>query len=168
MRRLIPPAVALAALLAMAAGPADPPVTPEGYGWLKIGLSNEQAEAASPQPLTPWGSADASVCEEYWVGGKDSGVRFLTDEGWVGRVTISKSGPATPEGVQVGDPEAKVRQAYGAKVKREVAPYDEPPVHDLYVRLTPDRGYRFEIDAAGKVRAFHAGSEAIELLRGCG
>jgi hypothetical protein len=159
---LIP--LAFASVLAMGAGQI--PLTPHGYGWLKIpATSTDDAIAGAPTPPEAAGSDDPSVCEEYVIG--DAGMNFLTQEMWVGRVSVSKPGVATAEGIQVGDTAAKVRQVYGKKVVKESAPYGEAPAEDLYVWDTPDYGYRFEVDDKGVVRTIHAGSDSIRLIEGC-
>lgn len=163
MRLVIAP-LALAAVLAMGAGQA--PLSPHGYSWLKIpGTSADDAIVGAPVPPTAMGRRNPSVCEEYTVG--DTGISYLTEAMRVGRVTVSKPGVATAEGVQVGDTAAKVRKVYGQKVETKAAPYADPPAEDLYVWETPDYGYRFEINDKGVVTAIHGGSKAIGHMEGC-
>lgn len=155
-----------ASLLAIPAFAAEAVLTPHGYDWLKIRETSTRAAAAgSPVVPTPRERDDPSICGEYDIG--ETGIGYLTEEMRVARVSVSKPGVATAEGIQVGDAATKVRQVYGDTVRKEGAPYADPPAHDLYVWETPDYGYRFEIDDRGAVRAIHAGSRAIGYMEGC-
>lgn len=159
---LIP--LAVVSILAMGAG--QTPLTPKGYGWLRVSVtSTADAIAGAPTPPEAAHSEDPALCGEYVIG--DTGMNFLTREMRVGRVTVYKPGVATAEGIQVGDSAAKVRKIYGKKVEREEAPYGEPPAEDLYVWEAPDLGYRFEIDDKGIVATIHAGTDAIRWMEGC-
>ncbi|ATQ43007.1 hypothetical protein [Caulobacter mirabilis] len=142
---------------------SPPPMSPEGAGPVRVGMTAKEALAIRPAPISGGGD-DPAVCEEYGLD-ESRALSFMIEDGRVVRTSASEGGRTT-EGVKVGDPVAKVRATYKGLVK-EGAPYDLPPAHDLYWWKTPKSGLRFEIDGQGRVSRIHAGGEAIRYAEGC-
>ncbi|MBX3479163.1 MAG: hypothetical protein KF842_02100 [Caulobacter sp.] len=162
---MIATALGAATLLLIAA--TGPSLSPEGYGWLRIGMSEDDAIAgASRIPERATETDDPAECTEFSLD-PAAGMMFLTEHHRVTRITVNDPGYATPDGIEVGDPAAKVRALYGDKVEREEAPYADDPAEDLYVWLAPEKGYRFEVDERGVIRSIHAGTSSIRLIEGC-
>jgi len=178
--RLAAIAFALAALSACqedppAQGARDasvPPLTVEGYGDMRIGMSLVDAREISGQVL------DAPALEEN-IPGACSEQAYATTDGdqlWLMfegdrlvRITASSeaSRTRTAQNVGVGSTDAEVRAAY-QNVIEEPAKYSPPPAHDLIVWTTPEQsGLRFEVSEAGLVTQVHAGGPAILYVEGC-
>lgn len=118
-----------------------------------------------PQRVLEAPSADGA-CYEFRVDGPRP-FYFLTENGRVGRVSVTEPGLRTAKGVGVGDTVDAVRQAYGARLVKQPAPYDDAPAHDLVLWTSPGHGLRFEIGQDGKVILIHAGGPAIQYIEGC-
>jgi hypothetical protein len=166
----------LALGLVLAARPAlahEDLLGPEGYGWIRIGMSFKKVQSLyhpldADYPgawLIPRPSDHPDACVEYEIQ-KDTGTLAMVRDARVSRVTITSPREATVKGVRVGDSEAAVRAAYDG-LTSEPAPYAEGPAHDLYYWSGPGAGLRFEIDADGKVAAIHGGDESIRYMEGC-
>ncbi len=166
MRNLLLVAALVPALLtvtpAVALNP-PPEMSPEGAGPVRIGMSTAEALAIRPAPIAQ-GYGDPSECEVYALH-KDQAFWFMIERGKVVRTTAGIGG-VTVEGVNVGDPEAKVRAAYSV-LDDQPAKYAEPPAHDVTWWKTADSGIRFEINADGRVATIHAGGKAIEYVENC-
>ncbi|MDO9337459.1 MAG: hypothetical protein Q7T61_13750 [Caulobacter sp.] len=159
----------LAALAAFALSDPSPDpemtLSPAGIREFRIGETFESVRSATDWPLS-LDTGEADRCEEYRVG-DDIGLYFMVEDGRLTRVTVTDPGWFTGEGIEVGDSGDAVRAAYGDKVVRQAAPYADAPAHDLLVWTGQEVGYRFELDADGRVAAIHAGSRAIEYIEGC-
>jgi hypothetical protein len=95
------------------------------------------------------------------------GTEFMILDSKLARIDVTEARIFTPEGIQVGDFEAKVRKLYGSRVKVSKHQYFDNG-HYLTV-LAPDRRYgtRFETDN-GKVTSYYVGlASAIEYVEGC-
>lgn len=93
---------------------------------------------------------------------------IMIQEGYVTRVDVFQPGIATPEGIRVGNSEARAKQAYGDKLKIEPHAYTGPEGHYLTVRSSDGLyGIRFETDGK-KILSFYAGKKAaIAYIEGC-
>jgi hypothetical protein len=175
---------ALALLLVLAACQQDPPsqgarddstppLTVEGYGPVTIGMTLEEARAASAAPLNEGGGItdeDAQYCQEQpWTVADGDKLYLMFEEGRLTRITADSdaSHVRTAQNVGVGSTDAEVRTAYQGVVESP-AKYNDPPAHDLTAWTTPDQaGLRFEINEAGVVTQVHAGGAAIQYVEGC-
>lgn len=174
---------ALAALLALGACQWDPPhqgardssvppLTVEGYGAMHIGMSLADARTASGQALNAPGiDDDPNGCLEQQFQTTDGDKLFLMFEaGRLTRITASEGAPhtRTAQNVGVGSTDAEVRTAY-QNLAEQPAKYADAPAHDLiaWSDAAHQSGIRFEIDAAGKVTAVHAGGPSIIYVEGC-
>jgi hypothetical protein len=160
-----------------AAGPAAapeariqlaPPVTPEGYGPVRIGMSEAEARQALGAGVNPAAApADAAACHFLSVGAQPPVLLYMVEGGKVTRVTVRQGSPArTDKGVGVGDTEAQVRAAYPS-LETEPHKYVEGG-KDLFAWTEKGRrGVRFELDAKGVVTQLHAGDQTIAYVEGC-
>jgi len=163
--------LALSAIALFAAAPAPvPPLTPLGWGDLKIGMS--EAEAVRRFELNVPSSDDgvsSEACRElsFPKGGPDLVV--MTENGKVTRVSaFHGSALKTDRGFGLGAREADIRRAYGAALKVEPHKYDDLPAHYLTAwTVKGKRGVRYEIDQKGRVTTIHAGGPSIEYVEGC-
>jgi hypothetical protein len=163
---------ALIALLLAAAAPAVAqnaawPLTPDGYGPIRIGMSRTEVARLVGAPLE--GEEYTEGCIETHATRGWSGMWFMFEDGRLSRISISaRSLARTPRGIGVGASEAVVRRAYPRGLQVEPHHYEGPPGRYLTFWLRPNaRGVRFETDRTRRVRTIHAGGPSIQYVEGC-
>lgn len=176
---------ALALLVALAACQQDPPaqgardvskppLEARGYGPVTIGMTLNEARAASGAALNEGGGItdeDAQYCQEQpWTLPDGDKLWLMFEEGRLTRITATGDQSPhvrTAQNIGIGASEAEVRTAY-QNIVETPAKYDDPPAHDLTTWTTPDQaGIRFEVDSGGTVRHMHAGGPSILYVEGC-
>lgn len=137
----------------------------DGVGPVKIGMTVAQLTKIFQQKLIEEDSGSDNCF--YLDAPGHNHVGFMIVDGRVVRVDVTATGVATSTGIQVGDPESKVRKLYGARVKVTEHTYVDDG-HYLTVRSTSGRyGVRFETDGH-KVTGYYAGRyESIQYVEGC-
>jgi hypothetical protein len=132
------------------------PVTDGGFCRVGIGMTLEQARAAFPQPLVPYGgdAATAESCFMVHPEGRPDELAFMFVNGKVARVDIFVPGFST-SGIQVGTPEEDVLQTYGDQAKVFPNKYDDTK-HDVIVDTRFLYQIIFETDGM-KVLSYRAG-----------
>jgi len=162
----------LAIILALMATPvraADPPLTVDGWGGLRIGMAEAEAARLFKLQAPPDDEVNSFDCREIPLpaGGPDASV--MTQEAKVSRISLY--GPSqlkTDRGFGVGSKEADIRKAYGAAIKVEPHHYEGPKAHYLTAwNASKRRGVRYETDEAGVVTTVHVGDESIRLVESC-
>jgi hypothetical protein len=160
----------LIAALAAGAPAAEPPLTPDGWGELRIGMS--EAEAVRKfRLIVP--SADDGVsseaCRELTFPEGGPGLVAMAEKGRITRISLFRDGAIrTDRGFGVGSREADIRKAYGRSLRVETHAYDEEPAHYLTAWTVPRRrGVRFETDQKGVVTTVHVGGPSIQYIEGC-
>jgi hypothetical protein len=149
-----------------------PPLTVEGYGDMRIGMTLAEARQVSGLPLDNEALEPdvPGACSEQQYATTDGDQLWLMFEGdKLTRVTASSSAPRTrtAQSVGVGSTDAEVRAAY-QNVIEEGAHYNPPPAHNLIIWTVPDqRGLLFEVSETGVVTAVHAGGPSIRYMEGC-
>ncbi len=175
-------ALALALILALGACQWDPPsqgardnsvppLTPEGYGDMTIGMPIADARRVSGQSMNAPGMDDTpGACNEQEYVLPDGDKLYVMFEGDViTRITAASEAPhtRTAQNVGVGSTDAEVRTAY-QDVIEEDAHYNPPPAHNLLIWTVPDQsGLLFEVNEQGIVTAVHAGGPSIRYMEGC-
>lgn len=175
-------ALALALILALGACQWDPPsqgardaavppLTPEGYGDMTIGMPIADARRVSGQSMNAPGIDDTpGACNEQEYVLPDGDKLYVMFEGDViTRITAASEAPhtRTAQNVGVGSTDAEVRTAY-QDVIEEDAHYNPPPAHNLLIWTVPDQsGLLFEVNEQGIVTAVHAGGPSIRYMEGC-
>jgi hypothetical protein len=179
---------------AVAPGPAEPPVadqpaaagpavapearvevaavlTPDGYGPIRIGMTEAEARRALGPGVSSdaQGSIEPEACHHLFVGQGMANLVYMVRDGRVSRVTAHLDSKArTDRGLGIGDTEAEVKAAYGAKLEVEPHHYLGAPARYLTFWTVPGkRGVRYETDQQGIVREIHAGDDAIRYIEGC-
>lgn len=161
----------LVLLLSLLAGgntvAAAPPLTPEGWGDLRVGMSEAEAVRRFGLVLAPDDGVNSDACRETPVPGVP-GLFVMTEEGEVTRLTLYGESPIrTDRNLTIGSPAAEVRRAYGAAIRAERHVYEDPPAR--YLTYRPGRkglGIRYEIASDGRVATIHAGL-SINYVEGC-
>ncbi|MDX2277124.1 MAG: hypothetical protein NW206_16880 [Hyphomonadaceae bacterium] len=175
---------ALVSILALAACQRDAPpqepteaaapvLTVEGYGSVRIGMTLEQARAATGAALDQGAGVtdeDAEYCQEQrWTLADGDKLYLMFEQNRLTRITADSGAPhvRTAENVGVGSSDADVRGAYQGLIETP-SEYSAPPAHDLIAWTKPDRtGIRFEVNEAGIVTQVHAGRASILYVEGC-
>jgi hypothetical protein len=148
-----------------AASQPPPPLTPEGWGAVRIGMPEAEATRRFGMVST---YVDGDCHQLEFRGRID-----LTGIAQKGRIASLMVGGAsrlrTDRGIRIGSTERDVRRAYGPGLKIEPNHYRDPPAHYLTFWVRPnDRGVMFETDPKGAVVGIHVGDETIGWTDGCG
>jgi hypothetical protein len=176
------------AATARAAAPAGPgatpalaPLTADGWGPLRIGMTlDEVAAAAGPDadPDAP-GGAEPEACDTFHPARAPEGLRVMVERGRLTRISIAApTAIRTDRGLGPGDSAQAVREAYRDRVRASPHEYDEAPAEYLtswttdvgvepYVQAAAARGIRYEVDRRGRVAQVHAGGPSIQYVEGC-
>ena len=159
------------ALLLAAAAPTlgSWPLTVDGWGPVKIGMSRAQVEKALHVKLKGEPLDDEASCIELVPKGPDRGLWFLFEGYKLRRISIAApSKVVTPRGIGIGTGADAVRRAYGRKLQAEPHHYEDLPSEYLTFWTVPGkRGVRFETNSKREVQTIHAGTDAIQLIEGC-
>jgi hypothetical protein len=151
------------------------PITPDGWGPLRIGMTRAEVAAAAGEDANPdaVGGPDPEQCDEFRPRNAPPGVLVMIERGVLTRISVSRSSDIlTAEGFGVGDRSADVASAYGSRARIEAHEYQEPPA--TYITIwrpgasgTDRRGIRYEGDASGAIVHVRAGGPSIEYTEGC-
>lgn len=155
--------------LAVNPPPSQPPLTSQGWGALKIGMTEAQAEKAVGGLKPQAEGAEPGDCQiRQLVAPVDTSV--MLEKGVVTRITIFRSSPlVTEQGLGIGATAEAVRAAYPAgAVAEQPHKYSPPPAKDLFVwTKRGEMGVRYEIGSDGKVDQIHVGGPSISYVEGC-
>jgi len=159
--------LALLAAAAAAAG-AAPHLTPDGWGKVKIGMSEAEVARALGTRLEGEPIEDENVCVEK-ISPAHPGMWFMFEEGKLTRISIGeKSKVTTPRGVGLGATAREVRRKYPRGLQAEPHHYlDLPGEYLTFWTVPKKRGVRFETDVKRRVETIHAGSDSIQYVEGC-
>jgi hypothetical protein len=159
--------VTLALLAAAALG--SWPLTPDGWGPVRIGMSRQQVEKVLHVRLRGEPIEPPESCVEMVPRGPDQGIWFMIQQHRLTRISIAApSSVTTPRGIGVGATAAAVRRAYGRALKTERHYYEDRPAEYLTFWTVPGkRGVRFETDSKRRVQVIHAGDDSITYVEGC-
>ncbi len=160
--------LALTASTAAAAPKAQPYLTPDGWGAVRIGMT--QMQVAKALGVVPRGEPvePDSRCVEQ-ISDNHPGMYFMFEEGRLTRISLGEqSRVTTPRGIGLGATGAAVRRAYPRGLKAEPHEYQDAPAEYLTFWTVPKkRGVRFEVDGTRRVASIHAGGPSIQYVEGC-
>lgn len=154
--------------LAILLAAAGWPLTVDGYGPARIGMTQAQVSKALHAKLTGDALDDEDACVEKQAAGFPN-VLFMFEDKKLTRVSLwEKSKVTTPRGIGLGASADAVRRAYGKVLKAEPHHYEDLPSEYLTFWAVPGkRGVRFETNSKRRVQAIHAGTAAIQYVEGC-
>jgi len=164
-----------------AATPAEPILTAEGFGPLRIGMKLADVVTTYGPDSDPdsVGGPEPETCDQFRPARAPEGLLVMIEDGRLTRISLlSGSDVKTDRGLHPGVSAARVRAAYGAQLRSEPHAYADPPAEYLTVwaRGSPgadgiasegSRGLRFEIGSDGNVATIHGGGESIQYVEGC-
>ncbi|NEQ26497.1 MAG: hypothetical protein F6K28_47205 [Microcoleus sp. SIO2G3] len=147
------------------------PVTIDGIGAVRVGMTLAQAEQAAGVPIKSAGASGNASCAYMRPQGIE-GLLFMETEGRIARIDVVRDSTIkTLSGAGIGNTEAEIEALYPGQI--EVSPREYVPGghYPTYVQNDPsNRNYRivFETDENGVVTQFRAGklSEVI-WVEGC-
>ncbi len=156
--------------LALLLAAASWALTPDGWGPVRIGMTEAQVERAlrvrlHGEPLEP---GDENACVEM-DSARFPGVVFMFEDKKLSRISLwEKSTITTSRGIGLGASADQIRRAYGLGLIAAPHYYEDAPAEYLtYWVVKGKRGVRFETDGKRRVQAIHAGTSAIEYVEGC-
>ena len=154
------------ALLLSAA--ALPHLTPDGWGNVRIGMSQAEVAKALGAKLVGEPLDSEDLCVEK-VADPYPGMWFMFEKRRLTRISVGeKSRITTPRGTGLGASANAVRKAYPKGLQSEPHYYLGRPAEFLTVwTVAKRRGVRFETDGKRRVETIHAGTASIELVEGC-
>ncbi|HEY1073028.1 hypothetical protein [Brevundimonas sp.] len=154
-------------------------LTPQGYGPLKIGMTQAEVDAAVGPPPADVAS-DPSECRHYQAPNAPQGLLVMMEKGVLTRLTaVTGSTLQTEDGMGVGDGGEQLKARFGAAASVTPHKYQEAPAAyvtvwpgaghllNTYVSDPAARGLVFEIGQDGKVAAIRAGGPSIQYVEGC-
>ncbi|MCL6683209.1 hypothetical protein [Sphingomonas alba] len=145
-----------------------PFLTPDGWGKVRIGMTQSQVAKALGAKLEGEALDDEFTCVEK-VAAAYPDMWFLFEGGKLSRISIGdKSRVTTPRGIGIGATAGQVRKSYSKGLMAEPHYYLGLPAEYLtYWTLAEKRGVRFETDTKRRVETIHAGLDSIRLVEGC-
>ncbi|MBA2669296.1 MAG: hypothetical protein H0U67_02870 [Gemmatimonadetes bacterium] len=153
-----------------------PPLTSEGWGPLRIGISPEAVVEAAGEDANPdaVGGPYPDECDELRPVRAPVGMIVMLEARTLTRISLrAGSQVRTDRGIGVGDPASAVREIYGNTLVASPHKYRSAPSEYLTVqeRSGPGdellRGIVYEIGNDGNVERVHAGGPSIQYVEGC-
>ena len=152
----------------MLAAASLPHLTPDGWGKVRIGMTQAEVARALGARLEGEPIEDENVCVEK-ISPAQPDMWFMFEEGKLTRISVGeKSKVTTPRGVGIGATAARVRRNYPKGLHAEPHHYlDLPGEYLTYWTVPKKRGVRFETDLKRRVATIHAGADSIQYVEGC-
>lgn len=151
------------------------PVTADGWGPLRIGMTRDEVTAIAGEDANPEavGGPDPERCDEFRPARAPTGLIVMIEEGRLTRISlVAGSDVKTARGFGVGDPAATIKAAYEAEALASPHKYAPAPAEYITVWTTgasgqDPRGIVYEIGPDGRVSHVHAGGPSIRYVEGC-
>ena len=161
--------------------PAVAPLTAEGWGPLRIGMTRAEVEAALGPDADPEavGGPDPESCDQFRPERAPEGLLVMIEEGVLTRISVFEPATLTTDrGFGVGASAADIKAAYGDGLQAEPHNYLGLPAEYLtawsggqptepYVQDAAARGIRYETAADARVEQIHVGGPSIQYVEGC-
>ena len=162
---------ALAATLAGSASAQkyNPRASMGGIGPIRIGMDVWQLEKAIDRRLPETQDESEDSCRYIEAGAKWPGTAVMLLDGRVARVDVTTRGIPTLSGALVGDPESRVLDIYGHRLRISDHDFGAGEGSKYLTMFSSDRrlGIRFETDGE-RVTEYYVGTgEAVQFIEGC-
>jgi hypothetical protein len=161
---------------------AEPVLTSDGFGPLRIGMTRAEVVAALGEDAQPEavGGPDPDACDEFRPGRAPEGMLLMIEAGRLTRISLIREAKVgTDRGVGLGATAAAVRAAYGPGLRAELHKYEAKPAEYLtwWAKDGPKgegaatpamaRGLLYEVGGKGTVQRISAGGPSIRYVEGC-
>jgi hypothetical protein len=150
-------------------------LTADGWGPLRIGMTQEEVIAAAGADANPEavGGPDPEQCDEFRPTHAPEGMIVMIERGFLTRISLGAGSTVkTDRGFGVGDTADAIKRAYGTAIV--TAPHHYAPAPAEYITIwstasgEPNaRGLVYEIGADGRVMHVRAGGPSIAYAEGC-
>lgn len=161
--------------------PSEPPLTAEGWGPLRIGMTRDEVTEAMGPTATPdaVGGPEPEACDQYRPERAPEGLYVMLESNVLTRISIAEGSELTTDrGFGLGATAAAVKAAYGDAADVEPHHYVGPQGEyitvwnglnpgDAYVEDPAARGLRYETGEDGLVNTIHVGGPSIQYVEGC-
>jgi len=160
-----------------------PPLTADGWGPLRIGMTAAAVAAAMGPDSDPdaVGGAEPEACDQWRPARAPEGLLVMIENGRLTSISLHEGAPVrTDRGLGIGARAADVRRVYGPAVSGSGHRYQQPPAEylNVWVRNGPRnpqegtedpnaRGIVYEVDGNGVVSRISAGGPSIQYVEGC-
>ncbi|WP_339914535.1 hypothetical protein [uncultured Brevundimonas sp.] len=157
------------------ATPANP-LTAEGYGPLRIGMTRAEIITAMDEDANPdaVGGPDPASCDMFHPSRAPEGLLVMVEDGVLTSIHLGRNTTVkTDRGLGIGDTAAAVKQAYGTAAQVTPHKYVDAPAEYITVWSAADhngptaRGLRYEIGEDGRVQGIAVGGPSIQYVEGC-
>lgn len=155
-------------------GPAEPTLTADGWGELRIGMSVEEVVAAAGPPADPdaVGGPEPEYCSQLRPERAPEGMLLMMEAGALTRISIDAPAEVrTDDGFGVGDSADAIIASYGDAAT--VTPHKYLTGGAQYITVWKDRsgpeprGIVYETGDDHRVTHIHAGGPSIQNVEGC-
>lgn len=157
------------------------PLTAEGWGLLRVGMTVDQITEAMGPDAEPddVGSPDPSACDIYRPERAPDGLLVMVLDGKLSRVSIiPPSTLRTDRGFGLASSPNEIKAAYGdaavvtphkymGPVGEDIIVWNGGPPNVEFVQDPAARGVRYETDDQGRVTQIHGGDASIQMVEGC-
>lgn len=120
----------------------------DGIGPVRVGASVAELEATLGTQLPRRDSLDPR-CDYLRNPALVPGVWFMMVQGRIARIDIDSAGPATAEGIRVGDDTARVMSIYAPRVAATPHKYTDGTYLTVTPRAPADSGFRLIFETGG-------------------
>jgi hypothetical protein len=138
-------------------------VGPIRIGWTVADLNRELGDSVKPK------YEFSDECDYIYPAALPKGLALMVNRDTIVRVDVDSARFRTPEGVGIGDTEARVNEVYGQAAKTSPHHYTGPEGHDITVRDATDTTRQTIFETDGKVVVdFRAGRlPGVGYIEGC-
>lgn len=151
------------------------PLTADGWGPLRIGMTHAEVIAAAGEDANPEavGGPDPEQCDEFRPTHAPEGMIVMIERGSLTRISLGAGSTVkTDRGFGVGDAADAIKHAYGTAIVTAPHHYAPAPAEYITIWRTASggpnaRGLVYEIGADGRVAHVRAGGPSIAYAEGC-
>ncbi len=173
--------IAAAFAVPLAAAPQENiPLTAEGWGPLRIGMTQAEVVAALGSDSDPAvGAPEPESCDQWRPTRAPAGILVMIEEGRLTSISLfGESAIRTDAGIGLGATAGEVRAIHGPEIRATPHHYegDGAEYLTIWTRSAPAgawsddpdaRGIMYETNEQGVVKHIAAGGSSIQYIEGC-